>query len=95
MGNPSDYQSDLRALRNMIQEAVTVIATTDIPQRRGQRITELLSAAARLTDCLIETHPAVVLGQRGGMKTAERGSEYYRQLATKRKTRAGGRPKKG
>ena len=33
------------------------------------------------------------LGRKGGRKTAERGSEYFRQLAAMRKTKAGGRPK--
>jgi len=34
------------------------------------------------------------LGQRGGQKTAERGSEYFRQIAAKRLNKAGGRPKR-
>lgn len=33
-------------------------------------------------------------GRKGGTKTAERGPEYYCQIAALRKTRAGGRPKK-
>lgn len=36
----------------------------------------------------------VLFGSRGGQKTAERGPEYYRQIAAMRKTRAGGRPRK-
>jgi hypothetical protein len=35
---------------------------------------------------------AAVLRARGGSQIAKRGSEYFRQLAAKRKTRAGGRP---
>ena len=35
----------------------------------------------------------VEMGRKGGKKTAERGPEYFRQLAAMRKTRAGGRPK--
>jgi hypothetical protein len=93
MAKPSDTQVDLRALRNLIAEAATVVATADLPQRRGQRLTELLTTAIALADHLIETPPAVALGQRGGMKTAERGPEYFRKIAAKRKTRAGGRPK--
>ena len=34
------------------------------------------------------------LGAKGGKKTAERGPDYFRQIAAMRKTRAGGRPKK-
>jgi hypothetical protein len=94
MPKPSDTQTDLQALRHLIAEAATVASTVDLPQRRGQRLTEILTAALALTDHLIETPPAVALGQRGGMKTAERGSEYFRKIAAKRKTHAGGRPKK-
>lgn len=36
----------------------------------------------------------VLFGSRGGQKTAERGPDYYRQIAAMRKTRAGGRPRK-
>lgn len=37
---------------------------------------------------------AVSLGRRGGLKTAKRGSAYFRKLAGMRKARKGGRPKK-
>jgi hypothetical protein len=96
MAKPSDAQADLRSLHNLITEAATVVSTADLPQRRGQRLTELLKSAIALTEHLIETPPAVALGQRGGLKTAERhgGSEYFRQLAAQRKTHSGGRPKK-
>ena len=33
-------------------------------------------------------------GRKGGTKTAERGPDYFRQIAAMRKTRGGGRPKK-
>ena len=57
----------------------------------------MLSAALSLTDDLLSQDrmkPAAILGKKGGTTTAKRGSEYFRQLAAKRKTRAGGRPKK-
>jgi hypothetical protein len=38
--------------------------------------------------------PAATLGKLGGEKTAQRGPEYFRQIAAMRKTRAGGRPKR-
>lgn len=38
--------------------------------------------------------PAAIMGSKGGSETAKRGSDYFRQLAAKRKNRAGGRPKK-
>lgn len=51
-----------------------------------------------LTDDLLTlnkpTPAAAALGRKGGTQTAKRGSEYFRQLAAKRKTRAGGRPRK-
>jgi hypothetical protein len=37
---------------------------------------------------------AVALGRLGGQKTAERGPEYYRKIASKRKHFKGGRPRK-
>jgi hypothetical protein len=42
-----------------------------------------------------EPNPAAVaLGRLGGQKTAERGPDYYRKLAAKRKVYRGGRPRK-
>jgi hypothetical protein len=42
-----------------------------------------------------EKNPAAVtLGRRGGQKTAERGPEYFRKIAAKRKRFGGGRPPK-
>jgi hypothetical protein len=90
----SDRERDLHALRNLIDEAHAVISTIDIPQGRGKRAIKLLDSALALTDDLIALpSTAVSLGQRGGMKTAERGSEYFRKIAAKRKTHGGGRPK--
>ena len=37
---------------------------------------------------------AVDLGRLGGRSTAKRGPEYFRKIAAKRKTFAGGRPPK-
>jgi hypothetical protein len=91
----SDRERDLKTLRNLIDEAQLVISTTDLPQARTKRAVKLLDSALALTDDLIAApSSAVSLGQRGGQKTAERGSEYFRQIAAKRKTRAGGRPRK-
>ena len=41
-----------------------------------------------------ENPHAVALGRKGGKATAERGPDYFRKIAAKRKTFAGGRPKK-
>ena len=89
-----DRERDLPALRNLIDEAHAVVSTLDLPQARTKRAVKLLESALSLTDDLIAVPPAAVsLGQRGGLKTAERGSEYYREIAAKRKTRSGGTPK--
>lgn len=70
--------------------------TTKLRQGRAARPVELLNTALHLANDLIATPrtPAAELGKRGGLKTAERRPDYYRQIAVKRKTRAGGRPKK-
>ena len=90
-----DRERDLQAFRNIIDEAYTVLSTIELPQGRAKRAAKLLSSALALTDDLIAVPPAAVtLGQRGGMKTALRGSDYFRKIAAKRKTRGGGRPRK-
>ena len=87
-------KNDLRALRNLISEAQSLLMTTNLPEGRSQRANELVTAAVRLADDLLTESPAATLGAKGGKETAKRGSEYFRQLASKRKTRAGGRPSK-
>ena len=88
-------KTDLRALRNMIAEAERILATTTLPQGRAERARELLRAALALADHLRTVEPsAAALGKRGGLKTAERGPEYFKKIAGMRKTRAGGRPPK-
>lgn len=90
----NDRERDLQTLRNLIDEAQLVISTTDLPQARTKRAVKLLDSALALTDDLLAApSSAVSLGRRGGQKTAERGSEYFRQIAAKRKTKAGGRPR--
>jgi hypothetical protein len=82
-------RADLKALRNMIAEADTILSTTQ-PQGRAERAHELLSTAVKLADHLLTEKPAAVLGAKGGKKTAERGPEYFAKIAAMRKTRAGG-----
>ncbi len=38
--------------------------------------------------------PASELGRLGGTETAKRGPDYFRELAARRKTHGGGRPRK-
>jgi hypothetical protein len=88
-------QPELEALRSLIQQSHELLEPLDdLPEGRGKRAREFLGAAMALADDLLATKPAATLGARGGSATAKRGSEYYRQIAAKRKTRAGGRPKK-
>jgi|SRR5436305_6384519 len=92
---PSDRGS-IEALRNMLEEADLLLETTEpLPENRTPRCRELLRAALALIDDLANSNesPAAVLGSKGGSATARKlGSEHFRQLAAKRKTRAGGRP---
>jgi hypothetical protein len=68
--------------------------TTNLPEARSQRADELLSAALHLADALLTESPAATLGAKGGRQTAKKGSEYFRQIAAKRKSSKGGRPPK-
>lgn len=92
----TDRERDLHALRNLIDEAHLTLDTADRPDGRTQRARELLSSALSLADALLEAPAptAAALGKKGGLKTAQRGSDYFRELAKKRKTKAGGRPRK-
>jgi hypothetical protein len=85
-------RNDLKALRNLISEAQTLLMTTNLPEGRSQRANELLTAAVDLADDLLEQSPAATLGAKGGKQTAKRGPEYFRQIAAKRKSFKGGRP---
>lgn len=91
-------RSSLEALKNIISEVDLILETTpDLPQNRTGRSRELLRTALALTDDLIsQAHRSTVsiLGQKGGEATARRGSEYFRELASRRKVKAGGRPRK-
>jgi len=88
-------RTSLKALRNLISQAERIISTTPLPQGRSARAAELLRAAIALTDDLILTPSAAVLGAQGGRATlAKRGPDYFRQLAARRKKHGGGRPPK-
>ena len=78
----------------MIDEALTILETTTLPQGRAERARELLSAAVKLADHRLTEKPAAILGARGGKATAKRGPEYFAKISAMRKHRSGGRPKK-
>jgi len=92
----NDRERDLQTLRNLIDEAHAVISMSDLPQDRTKRAAKLLNSALALADDLIANPPAAAesIGKLGGMKTAERGSEYFSQISKGRTTKAGGRPKR-
>jgi hypothetical protein len=88
---------ELATLKNLLTEADHILSTTELPEGRAVRCRELLRSALALTDDMLKhgkMPAAAALGRKGGSQTAKRGSDYFRQLAGKRKIRAGGRPKK-
>lgn len=91
-------RTELQALKNLISEADLILSTTTLPEGRTPRCRELLRAALALTNDLLKQKrmtPAAVMGHKGGSATAKRfGPDHFRQLAARRKTRGGGRPKK-
>ena len=90
-------RTELRTLKNLLSETDSILSTTNLPENRTARCRELLRSALALTDDLlgqVKMPAAAVLGHKGGSQTAKRGSDYFRQLAAKRKTLGGGRPKK-
>lgn len=92
-------RAELATLKKLISEADRILATTPpLPENRTARCRELLGSALAIANDLLTlnmpTPAAAALGQRGGSVTAKRGSDYFRQLAAKRKVRAGGRPRK-
>jgi hypothetical protein len=89
-------RSDVRALKNMIDQSYRIISSNPVPAGGIERCRELLGTARMLAKDLLSSPasvPAATLGKLGGEKTAERGPEYFRKIAAMRKTRAGGRPK--
>lgn len=90
-------RKELATLKNLLSEADLILSTIELPEGRAVRCREMLRSALALTDDLLKQSKlpaAAVLGSRGGSETAKRGSDYFRQLTAKRKTRAGGRPRK-
>ena len=90
-------RTELASLKRLISEADLILSSTRLPENRTGRCRELLGAAIALTDDLLtqaKMPAAAALGQRGGTETAKRGPDYFRQLAARRKTFAGGRPRK-
>ena len=91
-------RTELAALKNLLSQADRILETSPaLPENRTGACRELLKTALALTDDLIEhsTTSAALMGSKGGSTTAKRhGSEHYRQMAARRKTHGGGRPRK-
>src|ERR1035438_7809005 len=93
---------DLKALHRLVNQADLVLAAIPSPDASIASARESLNAALRLSRDLVsrpitealKVSPAAALGSKGGAVIAKRGSDYFRQLAAKRKNRAGGRPRK-
>ncbi len=87
----------LAVLRNLIAEADVLLTTSPLPENRSGRAHEILTTALSLVEDMERTakNPAASLGAKGGSATARKlGPDYFRELAAKRKTKGGGRPKK-
>jgi hypothetical protein len=78
----------IAAVRNL---ALQIKSTEAYPQREA-----LQEKIVRRLDLLEERLKSAAedRGRKGGSKTAERGPDYFRQIAAMRKTRGGGRPPK-
>ena len=93
-------QAELHTLKNLLTQADWILATApELPENRTAACREALTAALALTDDLLKqgtpANAAVTLGRKGGSTTSIRhGVEHYRQMAAKRKTHGGGRPRK-
>jgi hypothetical protein len=94
----ASHRNQLSTLKKLIAEADLILETTpELPENRTARCRELLSTALAVADDLLKQTKlpaAAILGKKGGSVTAKRGSDYFRKLAAKRKTRGGGRPRK-
>jgi hypothetical protein len=90
-------RKELATLKNLLTEADLILSTTELPEGRAVRCRELLRSALALANDMLNSAKmpaAAALGRKGGSQTAKRGSDYFRQLAAKRRTLGGGRPKK-
>lgn len=99
MASPSTRR-DLKALHNLINQADLVLATISGPDSAVVSVRESLTAALALSKDLatrsepLKDNAAATLGAKGGSKTAERGPDYFKQIAAMRVNRKGGRPRK-
>jgi hypothetical protein len=99
MAASPNTRRDLKALHRLINQADLVLNTIPDPHPSIASARESLQAAVVLSKDLVKRSEradalqasAAALGAKGGSKTAERGPEYYAQIAALRKNRKGGR----
>src|ERR1051325_4311792 len=88
----------LETLRSLILQAKHNLELLEMDHPQVARSRELLGEAVAITDDLIATPPAAIIGAKGGLATKKtmrrKDPEYYARIAGMRKKRAGGRPKK-
>jgi hypothetical protein len=77
----------IQTLRNLIDEDARRADTVEKRDLFVSKAQRLLKAIAKRVD-------PTMFGAKGGKKTAERGPDYFRQIAAMRKTKSGGRPRK-
>jgi hypothetical protein len=83
-----NYEANFAKLSDSLRralEAVTIEESRII-------LADAIQQAERIAKAV--TTAPIKRGRKGGTRTAERGPDYFRQIAAMRKTRAGGRPKK-
>jgi hypothetical protein len=85
---PNKAQKELSAICTSLFRAVDTPNHEECREIVQKTIRRIKLLAERLAKAPSE------IGKKGGTKTAERGPEYFRQIAAMRKTKAGGRPKK-
>jgi len=59
-------RADLQSLRNMIEEAHSILEATTLPEGRSESARDILSTALKLTDQLLLEEPSGVFGSIGG-----------------------------
>ena len=78
----------LLTLKRLLAQANLILSSESLDTNPAVRYHELLAAANTLVGDLLKQDrlpAAAVLRAKGGTQTAKRGSEYFRQLAAKRK----------
>jgi hypothetical protein len=91
----ASQRRQLLALKRLLNQADLTLYNETSPG--AARCRELVTVASALAADLLKTDrlpAAAILGAKGGQQTAKRGPDYFRKLAAKRKTHAGGRPRK-